>query len=69
MKSKQMLKHQFSLVWFYVYNFYINSNLYSLWADDEALSWGEFKAFFSDGILSTAELEKLFHEIDTHNTK
>lgn len=37
--------------------------------DDGALSWGEFKAFFSDGILSNEDLEKLFHDIDTHKTK
>ena len=28
----------------------------------------EFKTFFSDGILSESDLEKLFNEIDTHNT-
>lgn len=37
--------------------------------DDGALSFEEFKAFFSDGILSSDDLEKLFNEIDTHNTK
>ena len=37
--------------------------------DDGALSLDEFKAFFSDGILSNEDLEKLFHDIDTHNTK
>ncbi|XP_058954736.2 N-terminal EF-hand calcium-binding protein 1-like [Pocillopora verrucosa] len=36
--------------------------------DDGALSLEEFKAFFSDGILSNEDLEKLFHDIDTHNT-
>jgi len=36
--------------------------------DDGALSLDEFKAFFSDGILSNEDLEKLFHDIDTHNT-
>ena len=41
----------------------------SFYADDDALSWEEFKAFFSDGILSTDDLKKLFHEIDTHKTK
>ena len=37
--------------------------------DDGALSLDEFKSFFSDGILSNEDLEKLFHDIDTHNTK
>ena len=37
--------------------------------DDGALSWEEFKSFFSDGILSSDDLCKLFHDIDTHNTK
>lgn len=37
--------------------------------DDGALSFEEFKAFFSDGILSKEDLEKLFHDIDTHKTK
>ena len=37
-------------------------------ADDGALSMAEFKTFFSDGILSEQDLEKLFNEIDTHNT-
>ena len=37
--------------------------------DDGALSLEEFKAFFSDGILSSEDLEKLFHDIDTHKTK
>ena len=37
--------------------------------DDGALSLDEFKAFFRDGILSNEDLEKLFHDIDTHNTK
>lgn len=36
--------------------------------DDNALSMAEFKTFFSDGILSEQDLEKLFNEIDTHNT-
>ncbi|KAL9975483.1 hypothetical protein ACROYT_G012645 [Oculina patagonica] len=36
--------------------------------DDGALSFEEFKAFFSDGILSKKDLEKLFHDIDTHKT-
>ncbi len=38
-------------------------------SDDEALCWEEFKSFFADGVLSEEELENLFHEIDTHNTK
>ena len=37
--------------------------------DDGALSLEEFKAFFSDGILSSEDLEKLFQDIDTHKTK
>eukprot|EP00112_Aurelia_sp_Birch-Aquarium-sp1_P009720 Seg2114.4 transcript_id=Seg2114.4/GoldUCD/mRNA.D3Y31 product="N-terminal EF-hand calcium-binding protein 1" protein_id=Seg2114.4/GoldUCD/D3Y31 len=36
--------------------------------DDGALSWAEFKAFFSDGVSSNEDLERLFKEIDTHGT-
>ena len=39
-----------------------------MYIDDEALSMAEFKTFFSDGILSEPDLEKLFNKIDTHNT-
>lgn len=37
--------------------------------DDGKLSFDEFKAYFSDGVLSGDELKELFHAIDTHNTK
>ncbi|XP_057210750.1 N-terminal EF-hand calcium-binding protein 1 [Triplophysa rosa] len=36
--------------------------------DDGKLSFDEFKAYFSDGVLSGDELKELFHTIDTHNT-
>eukprot|EP00795_Rhopilema_esculentum_P001466 gene1466-15896_t len=36
--------------------------------DDGALSWEEFKAFFSDGVSSDEDLKRLFKEIDTHNS-
>ncbi|KAI5607757.1 N-terminal EF-hand calcium-binding protein 1 [Silurus asotus] len=36
--------------------------------DDGKLSFEEFKAYFSDGVLSGDELKELFHKIDTHNT-
>ncbi|XP_076157508.1 N-terminal EF-hand calcium-binding protein 1 [Alosa pseudoharengus] len=36
--------------------------------DDGKLSFEEFKAYFSDGVLSGEELRELFHTIDTHNT-
>lgn len=36
--------------------------------DDGAISWNEFKSYFSDGIFSNKELETLFNTIDTHNT-
>ncbi|KAL7829385.1 hypothetical protein AOLI_G00302700 [Acnodon oligacanthus] len=36
--------------------------------DDGKLSFEEFKAYFSDGVLSGDELKELFHTIDTHNT-
>ncbi|XP_077983309.1 N-terminal EF-hand calcium-binding protein 1-like [Glandiceps talaboti] len=36
--------------------------------DDNALSLEEFKSFFADGVLNVEELEKLFHDIDTHNS-
>lgn len=36
--------------------------------DDGKLSFDEFKAYFSDGILSAEELSELFHTIDTHKT-
>ncbi|XP_065828710.1 N-terminal EF-hand calcium-binding protein 1-like [Oscarella lobularis] len=33
--------------------------------DDNALSMSEFNSFFADGVVSSEELEKLFHDIDT----
>ncbi|XP_061111168.1 N-terminal EF-hand calcium-binding protein 1 [Conger conger] len=36
--------------------------------DDGKLSFDEFKAYFSDGVLGGDELQELFHTIDTHNT-
>ncbi|KAM3858310.1 N-terminal EF-hand calcium-binding protein 1 [Diretmus argenteus] len=36
--------------------------------DDGKLSFEEFKAYFSDGVLTVEELKELFHTIDTHNT-
>ncbi|XP_062845792.1 N-terminal EF-hand calcium-binding protein 1 isoform X2 [Trichomycterus rosablanca] len=36
--------------------------------DDGKLSFEEFKAYFSDGVLTGDELKELFHKIDTHNT-
>ncbi|KAI4897800.1 hypothetical protein NFI96_021944 [Prochilodus magdalenae] len=36
--------------------------------DDGKLSFEEFKAYFSDGVLTGDELKELFHTIDTHNT-
>lgn len=41
----------------------------SLLTDDGKLSLEEFQAFFSDGTLNEEELEKLFHTIDSDNTK
>lgn len=38
-------------------------------ADDGKLSLEEFQAFFSDGTLNEEELEKLFHTIDSDNTR
>lgn len=40
-----------------------------LFADDGKLSFDEFKAYFSDGVLTAEELKELFHTIDTHNTE
>lgn len=37
--------------------------------DDGKLSFDEFKAYFSDGVLTAEELKELFHTIDTHNTE
>uniref|UniRef100_A0A671U1K7 N-terminal EF-hand calcium binding protein 1 n=1 Tax=Sparus aurata TaxID=8175 RepID=A0A671U1K7_SPAAU len=37
--------------------------------DDGKLSFDEFKAYFSDGVLTADELKELFHTIDTHNTE
>ncbi|MBN3315331.1 NECA1 protein, partial [Atractosteus spatula] len=36
--------------------------------DDGKLSFDEFRAYFSDGVLTGNELQELFHTIDTHNT-
>lgn len=41
----------------------------SLYLDDGKLSFDEFKAYFSDGVLTAEELKELFHTIDTHNTE
>ena len=38
-------------------------------SDDGAISWEEFVQFFADGVMGKEEMEKLFHDIDTHNTK
>ncbi|KAK6490787.1 N-terminal EF-hand calcium-binding protein 1-like [Huso huso] len=35
---------------------------------DGKLSFDEFRAYFSDGVLSGDELQELFHAIDTHKT-
>ncbi len=37
--------------------------------DDGKLSFEEFRAYFSDGVLTGDELKELFHTIDTHNTE
>lgn len=37
--------------------------------DDGKLSFEEFKAYFSDGILTTEELQELFYSIDGRQTK
>lgn len=37
--------------------------------DDGAISWEEFVQFFADGVMGKEEMEKLFNDIDTHNTK
>ncbi|MBN3285938.1 NECA1 protein, partial [Polyodon spathula] len=37
-------------------------------ADDGKLSFDEFRAYFSDGVLIGDELQELFHTIDTHKT-
>ncbi|MBN3273757.1 NECA1 protein, partial [Polyodon spathula] len=36
--------------------------------DDGKLSFDEFRAYFSDGVLGGDELQELFHTIDTHKT-
>lgn len=36
--------------------------------DDGAISWEEFVQFFADGVMGKEEMEKLFNDIDTHNT-
>ena len=37
--------------------------------DDGSLSIDEFQAYFGDGILSNSQLQEIFKQIDTHNTK
>ncbi len=49
--------------------FFIFDLNYFLSKDDGKLSFDEFRAYFSDGVLSGDELKELFHTIDTHNTK
>ncbi|XP_077405830.1 N-terminal EF-hand calcium-binding protein 1 [Vanacampus margaritifer] len=36
--------------------------------DDGKLSFDEFKAYFSDGVLTPEDLKELFHAIDSHHT-
>ncbi|XP_062611379.1 N-terminal EF-hand calcium-binding protein 1-like [Saccostrea cucullata] len=36
--------------------------------DDGRISWEEFVQFFADGVIGKEEMEKLFNDIDTHNT-
>jgi len=38
-------------------------------SDNNEISWEEFVSFFADGVMGKEELENLFKEIDTHNTK
>lgn len=45
-----------------------NTSLFYL-LDDGKLSFEEFKAYFSDGILTTEELQELFYSIDGRQTK
>lgn len=47
----------------------LKSCICALSADDGKLSFDEFKAYFSDGVLTAEELKELFHTIDTHNTE
>lgn len=47
----------------------LTSCIFALPADDGKLSFDEFKAYFSDGVLTAEELKELFHTIDTHNTE
>ncbi|CAG2212295.1 unnamed protein product [Mytilus edulis] len=37
--------------------------------DNGQISWEEFVSFFADGVMGKEELETLFKQIDTHNTK
>uniref|UniRef100_A0A8C3RCZ7 N-terminal EF-hand calcium binding protein 1 n=1 Tax=Cyanoderma ruficeps TaxID=181631 RepID=A0A8C3RCZ7_9PASS len=45
----------------------INSNSFIV-SDDGKLSFGEFKAYFADGVLSGEELHELFRTLDIHDT-
>lgn len=49
------------LIWCFFFFFWLT--------DDGKLSFDEFKAYFSDGVLTAEELKELFHTIDTHNTE
>uniref|UniRef100_A0A8C1B9I0 N-terminal EF-hand calcium binding protein 1 n=1 Tax=Cyprinus carpio carpio TaxID=630221 RepID=A0A8C1B9I0_CYPCA len=55
---------------YYVHSEALSSHFisYCILVDDGKLSFDEFKAYFSDGVLSGDELKELFHAIDTHNT-
>ncbi|KAL8564626.1 N-terminal EF-hand calcium-binding protein 1 [Nucella lapillus] len=37
--------------------------------DDGFITWEEFVSYFADGVMGKEELQGLFNEIDTHNTK
>lgn len=52
-------KHIYLMCWVFFF----------LFTDDGKLSFDEFKAYFSDGVLTAEELKELFHTIDTHNTE
>lgn len=64
MKLRSCYKENIYWSWFHIALFVSVSP-----ADDGKLSLDEFQAFFSDGTLNEEELEKLFHTIDSDNTR
>ena len=69
---RSLLNHVFLISFSVTFGVFYDFLIFTVFVysqDDGALSWTEFKSFFSDGVSSNEDLERLFKEIDTHETK